>query len=102
MSSTRDAVPVRFFSESATGVGPAALEIGGHDVSRITRGVVIRSVVGEVATVTVETFALGGMDITLPAAVVVNMLPLEHGHMDVTTLEDGTVRYVFVRGDRDA
>lgn len=95
------AVPVRFTSESARGVGPATLEVAGVDLSRHARSVVIRSSVAELATVDIEVLALGGLDVTLPAAVTVHMLPLEEGDMDAETLPDGTIRYRFRRKARD-
>lgn len=103
MSSTvsEKAVPVRFQSENAVGTGRAVLEIGGADITKYARGVVIRASVGSLATVDVEAFARDGLDITLPAAVTVLMQPLEAGYVDATTLADGTVRYRFVRGRSD-
>ena len=98
---TKD-VPVRFKSESAIGTGPASLEVAGVDIANLSRAVEIRSAVGEIATVKVDLFALGGLDLTLRAEVTVNIMPLEEGTMDVTTLGDGTKRYQFVRKDHDA
>lgn len=94
---TRETVPVRFKSESAAGHGPTVLEIGGHDFASHARGVVMRAEVGSIATVEVEAYAMNGMEFELPAAVTVNIQPLQEGEMDVTTLADGTVRYRFVR-----
>ena len=86
-------VPVRFISESPSSTGPSTLEVAGVDISRLSQSVEIRASVGEISKVKVDMFALGGLDITLPAEVTVNILSVEEGWIDVTTMGDGKIRY---------
>ena len=76
-------------------VKEGTVKVDGHDVSRFTRTVQIDSAVGDAHRVLLGLIAYNGLDVVLPAEVIVTFQVLEFGIMDVHELPDGGKRYVF-------
>lgn len=92
-----EAVPVRIKSDSGHGHRVSVVEVAGVNIASLSRSLTLSASVDSVVTLSVDMFAMGGFDVELPAAVSVNVLPLEEGVIEETTISESLKRYRFVR-----
>ena len=92
-----ESIPVRIKSDSGAGHRVTTVEVAGVNIAGMSRALKLEASVDSVVTLSVDMFAMGGFDVELPAAVTVNIQPLEEGFIEETTMGDSVKRYRFVR-----
>ena len=98
-----DTVPVRIVSESGKGRNLHTIEVAGVNLAGHSRAFQLSASVDSLVTLTLDMFVMNGLDITIPAAVTVNMQALirEDQELEEVVISDSIKRYrVVQKGDK--
>jgi hypothetical protein len=96
-----EALPVRIVSSDAAGHKVQTVEVAGVNLADISRAFRLSAAVDSIVTLELDMFAMHGFDVTLPAAVTVNIYAglAEDEMIEETTMSDSVKRYRVVKKD---